>query len=72
MAKLLETGPPETFVFSPIFQKKRKEKKGFLREKNHEEIRAFMTVCVFIKCMQGNTRKQLKNKYFIPNSIKNT
>ena len=42
MAKLLETGPPETFVFSPIFQKKRKEKKGFLREKNHEEIRAFM------------------------------
>ena len=45
MAKLLETGPPETFVFSPIFQKK-KEKKGFLREKNHEEIRAFMTVCV--------------------------
>ena len=22
--------------------------------------------------MQDNTRKQLKNKYFIPNSIKNT
>lgn len=65
MAKgLLETGSLKLLFSVPFFRKKKKKKKGFWREKNESIKSIYDSVCGFIKCMQDNTRKQLKNKSF--------